>query len=83
MSSVKCSGEFGYMKLPFVICNEVSIIENKNQSVITVLKLQEEMTSNIFSSSTAWLVIPFLKAPSYSPLRDVKIFQNLILCELQ
>ena len=64
MSFVKCASEFDYIRLLFVICNEVSIIENKNQSVITVLKLQEEMTSNIFSSSTAWLVIPFLKAPS-------------------
>ena len=64
MSSVKCASEFDNMRLPFVICNEVSIIENKNQSVITVLKLREEMTSNIFSSSTAWLMIPFLKASS-------------------
>ena len=73
MSFVKCASEFDYIRLPFVICNEVSIIENKNQSVITVLKLQEEMTSSIFSSSTAWLVIPFLKA----------FFKNFILCELQ
>ena len=36
MSSVKCSGEFDYMRLPFVISNVVSIIEIKNQSVITV-----------------------------------------------
>ena len=29
MSSVKCSSEFDYMRLPFVISNVVSIIENK------------------------------------------------------
>ena len=28
--------EFDHMRLPFVISNVVSIIENKNQSVITV-----------------------------------------------
>ena len=28
--------EFDHMRLPFVISNVVSIIENKNQSIITV-----------------------------------------------
>ena len=36
LSQVFLLSEFDHMRLPFVISNVVSIIENKNQSVITV-----------------------------------------------
>ena len=36
LSQVFLLSEFDHMRLPFVISNVVSIIENKNQSIITV-----------------------------------------------